>query len=218
MPQHIQKAQWSLGHWLPMEMCLFRHLAAALENHNIATSHLKCFWVFCPFSLPVVISVEILKWKHPCLLSVIGEILSRWNIFTRGQVRTVFLQEMCAWTGLCWCVFISPWRQFLCDEWGCHNPSLWRRNVRARIQAYSLCLEAASLPCWCCLSITFFWLLPLFSCRLTLWRFAVSQESVVSHGVGWWSSIFKLAQWCRKETAGEKKLEWQVKFPLETEH
>lgn len=44
-----------------MEMCLFRHLAAALENHNVATSHLKCFGVLCPFSLLVVISVEILK-------------------------------------------------------------------------------------------------------------------------------------------------------------
>lgn len=81
------------------------------------------------------------------------------------------------------------------------------------MQACSLCLEAPSLPCWCCLPIAFFWLLPLFSWRLLHKRFAVSQESVVPLGVGWWSNIFNLTQWCRKETAGEKKLAMASEVP-----
>lgn len=116
------------------------HLAAVLENQNIAALHLKCCWVLCPSSLPVVISVEILKWKHPWLLSLIGESLNRWHVFTRGQVRTVFSQSMYTWTGLSWHDFIFPWRQFLCDEWGCHEPSLLFVCVLSAWRLMSECL------------------------------------------------------------------------------
>lgn len=191
-----------------MEICLFSHLAAVLENQNIATSHLKCCWVLCLFSLPMVISVEILKWKHPWLPSIIGESLSRWNIFTRGQVRTVFSQWMCTWTGLCWYHFIFPWRQFLCDEWGCCKLSLpGRKDVRTCVQVCSLsrrCLSAVVVLLTHCLLLiaSLFVLKDLPINGLQFHK----KESVVPHGVWRWSNTFKLFPWCRKETACEKKL------------
>lgn len=183
MPQHIQQAWWSLGHWLHMEMCLFQPPCCCPGRSKYSYLTLKCCRVLCLLSLPMVISVEILKRKNPWLPSLIGESLSRRTVFP-GTRSGQSLHSRCVLeqVSVDMILFSLGGSFSVMSETVVSFPSLggrmWERACRRVVS-----LPKLPLPWWCCLPIHFFGLLSCFLEDLPINGLQfLKKESVVPHG------------------------------------
>lgn len=130
---------------------------------------------------------------------------------------SLFTVGVCSSRSLLMC-FRFPWRQFICYEWDCRNPSLWggmwEHACRPVVSVWKLPLYHAGAACPS----------PYFDCCLWFPE-DLSISSLQSHSKVCYLMVLDdqlisliSPSGAEKKLLGKRSWQLQVKFPLETKH